>query len=97
MPPRRLLIAAVLWWAIALAGVAATSRADSIAPPFSYTKLSPDGRFLFVMIAPFTAEDDASYWNEQVAAEILAIRTTYEKSGPGSIDTASQWSHPIRL
>ena len=66
-------------WAI-LSFVTA-ARADSVAPPFSYSKASPDGRFLFVMIAPGTLEVDARHWNEQKAAEIRAIRATYTHSG----------------
>jgi hypothetical protein len=78
---RRPTILPLVAWTVAFSAVAATSRADSVAPPFSYTKPSPDGRFLFVMIPPGTVEDDTRRWNEQKAAEIRAIHNTYPQSG----------------
>lgn len=66
---------------VTLSIVTASVRADSVAPPYSYKKATPDGRFLFVMIAPGTVENDAVGWNEQKAAEIRAIRGTYAQSG----------------
>jgi hypothetical protein len=58
-----------------------TARADSPAPPFSYTKPSPDGRFLFVMIPRGTLDDEMRHWNEETKAKIRAIRQTYSQSG----------------
>ena len=55
--------------------------ADSIAPPFSYTKPTPDGKHLFVMISPQSPKDDASSWIESKAQEIRRIRNTYTISG----------------
>lgn len=70
----------VVAWAVAFSALAAAVRADSVVPPFSYTKPSPDGRFLFVMIAPEWG-DGANVWNKKKAAEIRAVRDTYPRSG----------------
>jgi hypothetical protein len=48
--------------------------ADSYSPPFSYKKPSANGQFLFVMIAPVTAESELS-------ADAQNIRATYRVSG----------------
>lgn len=55
--------------------------ADSIAAPYSYTKPTPDGKYLFVMISPRSPEDDASSWIESKAQKIREIRNTYTRSG----------------
>lgn len=66
---------------IALCGFASTARADSPTPPFSFTKPSPDGRFLFVMIPRSTLDNEMPHWNEETKAKIRAIRQTYTQSG----------------
>src|SRR5688572_14539739 len=55
--------------------------ADSPARPSSYTAISPNEKYLFVMIAPMKAEDEAADWIDEKAAEILAIRKKYTQSG----------------
>jgi hypothetical protein len=55
------------------------ARADSVAPPYSYTKCSADLRYVFVMIAP--EERRAGYWNDERAADIKGVRETYPRSG----------------
>ncbi len=66
---------------VALCGFASAARADSPAPPFSYTKPSPGGRFIFVMIPQGTLDDEMRHWNEETKAKIRAIRQTYTQSG----------------
>ena len=58
-----------------------TARADSVAPPFSHKKLSDNGQYVFIMIAPGTVEQDMHPWNEETAAKIAAIRQKYSQSG----------------
>lgn len=72
MRPRHPTILPLFAWAAALSAVTAASRADKVAPPSSYAKPSPDGRYLFVMIPPGTAEDETRARNERKATEILA-------------------------
>ena len=48
----------------------------------SYIERSTDGRFIFVMISPLSAEREAAYWgNEEWAAEIQPLRRKYTFSG----------------
>lgn len=55
--------------------------ADSPAPPRSYKVVAPRAKYVFVMIAPGTVEDDTRRWNEETAAGIRQIRRTYTRSG----------------
>lgn len=71
----------LLAWAFALAALPHAAQGLTIAPPSSYTKPSPDGRYLFVMIPPATVEEEASRLNAQAAAEIRGIRRVYSQSG----------------
>jgi hypothetical protein len=50
-----------------------STLADSERPPFTYTKLSPDERYLFVMISPNPPEEDRGPWR--------SIREKYSQSG----------------
>ena len=69
--------------AVILALLLWPALADAIMtmPPMTYTKTTPDEKYLFVMIAPHTMEEEASFWIEAKAAEIRAIRETYPESG----------------
>jgi hypothetical protein len=78
---RHLTILPVIAATIALYVFASMAHADSPAPPFSYTKPSSDGRFLFVMIPRGTLDDEMRHWNEETKAKIRAIRQTYTQSG----------------
>jgi hypothetical protein len=60
---------------------AAAAAADSPKPRSSYRQETADGRFVFVMLSPFSDEQDAEPWIESVAAEIREIRRTYKVSG----------------
>jgi hypothetical protein len=76
-------MAARCYWLFAFVGLAATSPAvaDSPAPPQSYKKIAPGGKYVFVMIAPVTVEEDIRAWNEKTAAGIREIRSKYNRSG----------------
>lgn len=60
---------------------AAVATADSVMDPYSYTRPSPDGQYLFVMIAPGTIDQDAGRFIEPRATEIRQIRERYTVSG----------------
>jgi hypothetical protein len=60
----------------------ATARADSPARPNSYSKASPDGRFLFVMLAPYPARQEIDWYaTSQIGPAVRALRTKYTQSG----------------
>jgi hypothetical protein len=70
-------------WLYAFAWLAATTSAlaDSPASPRSYKDVAPGGKYVFVMIAPGTVEEEARHWNEETAAGIREIRRVYTRSG----------------
>ncbi len=55
--------------------------ADSAVPPRSYTVLSPNGQYVFVMIAPLSLEEEVAQYEEWYVARIREIRRTYPASG----------------
>jgi hypothetical protein len=55
--------------------------ADKPAPPRSYNEVAPGGKYVFVMIAPGTVEDEVRRWNQETAAGIREIRRVYTRSG----------------
>jgi len=57
------------------------ANADSVALPHSYTQLSPNGKFIFVMLAPFPPERDGRIYIESIRNEIQEIRAKYNISG----------------
>lgn len=58
------------------------ARADSPARPDTYTKPSPDGRFLFVMLSPRPpAQDTLRSSNSSDSAKLLEVRAKYTQSG----------------
>jgi len=67
-------------FAIFMAG-SSFAWADSEAPPFSYKQKSPGGKYVFVMIAPMSIDEDAGNWIEEKGTEIREIRRTYSESG----------------
>jgi hypothetical protein len=70
-------------WLFAFVGLAVTSPAlaDSPARPRSYKEVAPGGKYVFVMIAPGTVEDEVRRWNEETAGGIREIRRVYTRSG----------------
>jgi hypothetical protein len=67
--------------AFAVAATGSPALADEPAPPRSYKEVAPGGKYVFVMIAPRTVEDDVRPWNEETAAIIREIRRVYPRSG----------------
>jgi hypothetical protein len=68
--------------AVGVLWLAAPAVADSPPPPpHSYREVAPGGRFVFVMIAPLPADEDARGHKEETAAEIRRVRGTYAQSG----------------
>jgi hypothetical protein len=59
----------------------AIASADSPIRPRSYSINTPDGKFVFVMIAPVSAEDDGSFTNPDGKAESQRVRAKYSVSG----------------
>ncbi len=59
---------------------ASTAFGDKPVPPHSYTIVSVDHRYLFVMLAP-TLESDQSFRPQEKGAEALKIRKRYATSG----------------
>ena len=57
------------------------SFGDKFAPQSSYIVISSNQKYVFVMIAPLSAERDASNWIEPKKNEIIEIRRKYSKSG----------------
>jgi hypothetical protein len=55
--------------------------ADKPGPDSTYKQKSADGRFVFVMLAPVSLEEEVSGVNPQYAPTLRALRTQYTKSG----------------
>jgi hypothetical protein len=98
----RLLIAGLTAFAVGVSG--SPALADSLAPPESYKEVAPGGKYVFVMIAPHTVEEETRPWNEETAAGIREIRRVYTRSGmyrnDGSADplwTVDWYSHGVDL
>jgi hypothetical protein len=72
----------IAWIAVlATAVTGSPALADTIGSPYSYKKVVPSGKYVFVMISPLTIENDAGGWNEEMAAGIREIRRVYKRSG----------------
>jgi hypothetical protein len=80
MSPRTRFLTGMTAVLVAAGGVSSV-RGDSPVPPFSYKKPSPNGLYVFVMIAPVPLDSDAKRWIEEKAAEISEIRRVYSRSG----------------
>jgi hypothetical protein len=72
----------------------AVLRADSPAPPFSWTKPTADGRHVFVMRSPPYVSAPGGRWSDENKPSIRAIRLTYPQSGLYRNDgsTAPLWA-----
>lgn len=93
-------------WVFAFVAFAAASPAlaDTPAPPRSYKEVVPGGKYVFVMIAAGTVEEEVRPWNEETAAGIREVRRLYERSGmyrnDGSADplwTVDWYAHGVYL
>jgi hypothetical protein len=69
--------------ALLLALISASASADQPGRKRSRTTVSPNGQYVFVMIAPLAPERDADakWWKADVITEIKRIRETYKVSG----------------
>src|SRR5262249_28255328 len=70
----------------------------------SYKKVAPGGKYVFVMIAPITVEEDVRQVIEEAAARIREIRRLYTRSGmyrnDGSAEplwTVDWYAHSVEL
>jgi hypothetical protein len=70
------------------------SFADSPAPPSSYAVEAEGGRFVFVMLAPMSLDEELSFWNEEFGSKIRDVRQKYSASGLYRMgdDTAPVWT-----
>jgi hypothetical protein len=96
-------------WLFAFVGLAATppALADTPPTPRSYKEVTPGGKYVFVMIAPGSVEEEAVQWqwrNELTAASIREIRRVYTRSGmyrnDGSAEpiwTVDWYAHGVHL
>ncbi len=62
------------WWP-------GTVMADRQRAPYSYTRESPDGEYVFVMLSPVFGSDEAKYGSDPESLEIQRIRQMYTESG----------------
>ena len=61
--------------------IAGSAHADKPAPPSTYKLVSANEKYIFVMIAPLTLEQELSHWIESKQKEILDVRNVYSISG----------------
>lgn len=66
---------------VTLAALACLARADSPVHPFSYAETSPDGKYLFVMLAPVSLEDDGAFARPEEMPKAKQVRAKYGASG----------------
>jgi hypothetical protein len=70
-----------LIFALAVAATSSPARADKAAGPFTYRVVAPGEKFVFVMVAPGTVEEEVREWPEEAAAGTRAMRRIYPRSG----------------
>lgn len=61
--------------------IAGVVYADSPASPSTYKVISSNEKYVFVMIAPLTLEQEVKHWIESKQKETFEIRSMYPKSG----------------
>ncbi|MBA2501753.1 MAG: hypothetical protein H0V27_02620 [Pyrinomonadaceae bacterium] len=59
----------------------ASTFADTPVHPFSYSVSSSNGKFIFVMVAPVSVEEDGSFMNDKDEVKAKTVRAKYTKSG----------------
>lgn len=89
---------------IVVLGCVENCLADKPAPPYSYRTLSPNEKFVFVMISPLPLKEELASWNEKKQAELKGIRAKYKTSGlyknDGSIEplwTVDWYRHQVAV
>ena len=70
-------------WILSFVSLAFSSSAfaDTPTKPSSYQQVVPNEKYVFVMIAPVTVEEDVRFWKEEMVAGIREIRSRYTRSG----------------
>lgn len=71
----------LLFTVVTLTTLGPSAMADKPAPPFSHTKVSANGKFVFVMLSPLPAADELKLYNEEARVGFKAIRDRFQKSG----------------
>ena len=66
---------------VGLGCLLSTALSNSPRRPFSHKTLSPDGQFVFVVLAPLTKEEEWDKWIGERGAEVRAIREKWTASG----------------
>src|SRR4051812_21320808 len=66
---------------VAAAVILPGASANSPRRPISHQTLSPDGRFVFVIIGPYSAEEEPTHWIGEYAAKVKAVRDKWTVSG----------------
>jgi len=54
---------------------------DSVAPPSSFSTVSANGKYVFVMIAPVRSEEDGIYLRPEDRKDARTLRAKYHVSG----------------
>ena len=70
-------------WILSFVSLAFSSSAfaDTPTKPSSYQQIVPGEKYVFVMIAPVSVEEDVRFWKEEMVALIREIRSKYTRSG----------------
>jgi hypothetical protein len=76
--------------AITLLTLSSGAAADSPARPSTYEVLSTDQKFVFVMIPPYTLDQELEFWNEEYGEKVRQIRSVHGVSGMYRNDGTSE-------
>lgn len=76
--------------AIAFLMLGAGASADSPARPSTYEVVSPDQKFVFVMIPPYALDEELKTWNEEYGEKVRQIRSVRSVSGMYLNDGSSE-------
>lgn len=78
--------------------------ADKEAPKSTYTVTSPNGKYIFIMLSPYSVDRDVAPWIKEHAEEIRKVRSKYHQSGlyfnDGSTNalwTVDWYAHNVEL
>ena len=75
---------------VATAGSLESARGDSPAPPSTYTEVSANGKFIFVMLPRESMTEELKRYNEKHQKVVKDIRERYSKSGMYRNDGSNQ-------
>jgi hypothetical protein len=70
------------------------AEADQPGPLSSYKVVTPDGKYVFVMITPVPPTENARFWTESMVQADQEIRRTYPRSGlyPNDGSATPMWT-----